>query len=198
VRRRDVGRRLVALPLLGVAGPFAPWVFALAYAVVPLVAAMHLAVDGRERFRDREAPRIAAALGWLLGVQAWSCLLAERLPLHRQEDAARLRLVAHAAPRPARAAGRLVTGLPGGVAVLLLAALALPAWLAAVAWVLVTGRPSVRLRRVLTGVLSAEARFLAVHASLAGGTEPRVRPRLAPRRLRPGRPAFAPIRATRR
>jgi hypothetical protein len=191
VRRRDVARRLLALPLLGVAGLLSPWLFALAYAVVPMVAALHLATDGPERFRTHETPRLAAGLAWLLGVQAWSCLLADRLPLRGQEEAARIRAPSRTPPGAFAAAARLVTGLPGAAVVVVLGAAALPAWIATIACALVAGRPPAPLRGLLAAGLAVQARFLVVHASLGGRPWPRFRPRRAPWRPRRARSASA-------
>jgi hypothetical protein len=133
------------------------------------MAALHLARrPSREYLRD-DARRVADGLEWLLGLYAWAALVADRAPSGAGTRPVRIRVHAAGAPRPGRALGRVLTGLPAATGMLLAGALALIPWLVSLTCVLVAGRQPRALWRLQARLLVARAVPLARQASLVAG-----------------------------
>lgn len=165
---RRGGLRALALLPLGVIGPFGGWLLPTAYLVIPPVAGLHLADRPREEYLRDDAPRVAAALEWLLWLRAYGMLVVADAPLGAAGPV-RLALAPAGRPTTASAMLRLVTGLPVALALFAAGALLLPAWLAGAAWLAAGGAVPRPVRAAHLALLRAEAAFLARHASLAGG-----------------------------
>jgi hypothetical protein len=165
--RSGAATRLGALPLLGVAGVLAPWIGAIAHVVVPIVAALHIRVDGPRRFAAEEVPRMAEGLAWLLALSAWSGMVIDRFPSARAGASLTLILEAPPRPRAARALARWVTGLPGALAIAILGLALLPLWLAGLAMLAARGSPPTSVRRAHLAAIRLQARYLARLASMS-------------------------------
>ena len=161
--------RLAGAPALGIAGPLVLWPAAVVHLALPLMAALHLARrPSREYLRD-DAPRVADGLEWLLGLYAWAALVADRPPAAPGSRPVRIRVVSEGSPRPGRALGRVLTGLPAATGMLLAGVLALVPWLVSLACVLVAGRQPRALWRLQARLVVARAAPLARQASLVAG-----------------------------
>jgi hypothetical protein len=164
--RRGALARLLAAPVLGIAGPLVLWPGAVVHVALPVMACLHLARRSPGDYLGDDAPRVADGLEWLLGLYAWAALVADRPPAEPGARPVRVRVAAAGAPRPGRALARVVTGLPAAAALLLAGAAALAPWLAALACVLVAGRQPGALWRLQARLLVARAAPLARQASL--------------------------------
>jgi hypothetical protein len=127
---------------------------------------MHLADRRPEDYLRDDAPRVAAALEWLLWLRAFGMLVVERPPLG-EGGPVRLAVEPSGRPTTATAMLRLVTGLPLALALFAAGAALVPAWLAGCGWLALRGRLPRPVRAAHVALLRAEAAFLARHASLA-------------------------------
>jgi len=174
IGRRGVLARLVAGPALGIAGPLSLWPAAVVHVALPATSALHLAGEAADDYLDDHGPRVIQGLEWLLGLHAWASLVADRPPWGAGARPVRLQVARSGAPRPGRAMGRVVTGLPAAAGLLLMEAIALVPWLAAAVCVLVAGRQPRVLWRLQAGLLGWRARHLVRQASLVPAPGPAI------------------------
>jgi hypothetical protein len=163
--------RLGALPVLGLAGAFAPWIAVIAHLVVPVVAALHVRADGPRRFAEEEVPRMAEGLSWLLALTAWSGMVTDRFPTARADGEVRLVVESAARPSAARALTRWLTALPSALVLAVLSVALLPLWFAGLAVLAARGRPPGLVRRAHVAALGLQAGYLA-HLAFAKERRP--------------------------
>ena len=169
--------RVAILVMLSIAGVTLGVFSALAYLVLPVVAAMGLAKKGPDRFLAEDAPRLARALRWIVSAYAYFMLLTDRLP--SEDDSVRLEIEPSSAwPEPDRrpstvtALMRLFFSLPTAVFLALLGVISWVVWLVAAVMIFVTEDYPQPLYSFQCGVLRWQARFLGYHASLVEAYPP--------------------------
>ncbi len=159
--------RIVIVVALGWLGVTAGWLLWSLYLVLPVIAAVAVAMD---RFRSGLATPETAVLRWLLQFSAYMMLLSDRFPAG--DDSVRIELPMRAFPTVKSALSRLVTSLPGGVVLILLSLVSGVLWLVAAGAVLL-GAPIPRsITGFQRGVLRWQARWVAYHASLVDDYPP--------------------------
>jgi hypothetical protein len=156
------GLVLIAVSLLAM---FA-WLVALVYVAIPIVTAAFVSSDGREAFREHNAPRLRRALHWIVSFDSYFTLLTDRMPNASPDEVAKFEVEFTGQPTTGSALLRLVTSIPSGLVLLVLSAVATLTGIVAGASILLTERYPDGLYRFHLGVVRWFARLLAYHASL--------------------------------
>lgn len=146
-------------------GITAGWLACVLYGTLPLIAAIALSSIGTERYLADFAPRLWRVLAWLLQLSAFMALLVDRFPTAEEGDVvADLRLTGR--PTLGSALVRLVTSIPSGLVLGVLACVAGVLCVISYATVLVGEHVPRSILAYQRGVLRWQARLVAYHASL--------------------------------
>lgn len=167
--RVQVLLRILLTIALGWIGVTVGWLVWGLYLVLPVIAAIAVSLGG-DRFRADVAPRVAAALSWLLALSAYLMLLTDRFPAG--EDTNRIELPITGRPTVGSALARLVTSLPSGLVLLVLWFVSAVLWLVAAVAVLAGASIPAGILGYQRGVLRWQARLVAYHASLVDDYPP--------------------------
>jgi hypothetical protein len=170
--RAQIALRIAIAIALGWLGLGAGSVVGLLYVVLPLVAAISIAIASqRGAYLAEVAPPLWRGIDWLLRFSAYMLLLVDRLPSNESRSVV---TEIHFTGRPgvASALARLVTSVPSGVVLLALWPVSGVLWVVGVVSVLLglpVPRPIVAFQR---GVLRWQARLVAYHASFVAEYPP--------------------------
>jgi hypothetical protein len=130
-----------------------------------VIAAIAISSLGSERYFEDFAPGLWRVLSWLLRLSAFMALLVDRFPTDDDAGVA-IDLRCTGRPTPGAALLRLLTSIPSGFVLFLLAFVGGLLWLVAAMIVLLGGQMAPSLLAYQRGVLRWQARLLAYHASL--------------------------------
>ena len=168
--RFQLGLRMVAFLVLGVAGLSFGTVFACLFLGLPMFAAVRLGANDAEgdaaTYVRTDGPRIVAGLRWFAAICAWAGLIAEELPRDAPEETVRIDVDATSHATPGSALWRVVTGLPSALVLGLLCSIGVLVWLWAALSVLFVGRVGPHAFAYLAGLQRWSIRLLAYQAAL--------------------------------
>ncbi len=167
--RVQVLLRILLAIVLGWLGVTAGGLVGVLYLLLPVIAAISISLGG-DRFRVAVAPRVAAALTWLLALSAYMMLLTDRFPAG--VDTNRIELPITGRPTVGSALWRLVTSLPSGVLLIVLWFVSAVLWLVAAVAVIFGAPIPASVLGYQRGVLRWQARLVAYHASLVDDYPP--------------------------
>jgi hypothetical protein len=171
--RVQIALRVALLVVLSFVGVTMGVLFALLYLGLPLIAAILLSQRGPSRFLAEGAPRLAAALRWIMGAYAYMALLTDRLP-GDPESGVRFAVEPGAWSTPAGGGGptvgtallRVIYSLPSALVLGVLGIVSWIVWIVAAIAILIGETYPEGLHDFQCGVLRWQARLLAYHASL--------------------------------
>ena len=146
--------------------------WALAYAALPLLAAVLIDRHGSAGYLERAAPQLLGSFEWLAGLVAYMLFVTDRLPLGSAERPLRIRARAHGQPSVRSALGRLVTSLPHFALIALVMVICSLLCVFAALSVLLSERFSEGLRSFQQEIVAWIARVLVYHASLVPAFPP--------------------------
>lgn len=164
--RAQLGLRVVLFLIIGILGFSLGALFMMLYLALPAFAAITLSSEPSERFLERDAPRIAKVLRWIMSAYAYFALLTDRFPTSEPHPDVQLEIRCDARPTPSSALLRIIYGLPHVLLLGFVLCLAAVAWMVAFVLVLVRQRYGRGLFDFQVGVLRWMARLLAYEASL--------------------------------
>lgn len=166
--RKQLLFRVVAFVVLGIVGVSLGTFYLLAYLALPIIAAFRIAfLDSSRRYFEEDGRRIMRALHWLIALNAWAGLVAERLPAQSPEETVSVALDdTSPSATPVSAVLRLFTGLPSALALCVLGWVGLFVWLWAAFTVLLSERIGAGPFDYLLGLQRWTLRLLAYQACL--------------------------------
>ena len=165
--------RVAAFVAIGAAGTSFGALFALAYVMLPVIAASRLLVRGDpEAFVREDGARIVTALRWTAAVCGWAGLVIDQVPLRIPDETMRLSIGGTPHPTPGGAIARIVTGLPSALVLSLLCAIGVFVWLWAAVSIVLTRRVGPLSFEYLVGLQRWSIRLLAYQASLVDAYPP--------------------------
>jgi hypothetical protein len=152
----------VVLGWLGLEGG---WFVALAFAALPLIAAIAISSEGADGYLRDAAPALWQVFDWLLRLSAYLMLLVDRFPTDEHLDVTtQIRFTGR--PTITSALLRFATSIPSLAILGVLACLSSMLWPIAAATIVVARRVPAAILAYQRGVLRWQARLLAYHASL--------------------------------
>ena len=164
--RVQLALRVLLFVIIGMLGFSLGALFLVLYLALPAFAAIQLSEVSQGEYLERDAPRIARVLRWVMAVYAYFALLTDRLPTREPDGAIELEIHAGGQPTVGSALLRILSAIPNALV------LAIVLWFAAIAWivafllVLVRERYGHWLFDFQTGVLRWMVRLLAYQASI--------------------------------
>jgi hypothetical protein len=158
----------VVLGWLGVQGG---WLACVAFAILPLIAAVAISSVGSERYLRDVAPPLWRVLDWLLRLSAYMSLVVDRFPAGDSSDIL-IELRCTGRPTIGSALARFATSIPSGLVLIALGCVGSVLWIVA-AVIVAVGRPLPgAILGFQRGVLRWQGRLLAYHASLVAEYPP--------------------------
>lgn len=159
--------RLLVFVGIGAGGAVVAVMFAAAYLLLPVYAAVRIAALGPRGYAVEDGPRVLRGLEWAAAVCAWFGLVSEDLPRSSPQEMIRIDVDTSGKPHGAgRQLARLVLGLPSALGLAIVALAGIPMWLWAAATVAYKERVGVRTFAYLAGVQRWKMRLLAYQAGL--------------------------------
>lgn len=172
--RMQLLARFAVFLALGLLGLSFATLFAIAYLVLPVFAAVRLgASEATPATRAADRDRVAGLLRWLASLSAWVGLCTDRLPTRDPQETVRLTIDEPAAtPSPGAALGRIFTGLPSALVLMVLCWFGLFVWVWAALTILIDERVGRGAFNYLVGLQRWSVRLLAYQAGLVDAYPP--------------------------
>lgn len=171
--RLGLALRILAIVVVVAAGLSSGGIFCVLYFGLPVFAATGIASRRScTEYAAQDGPRVLLVLGWLAAVTAWLHLAVDRLPNERPDETIHLSIEGRPSQTPARAAGRVILGLPSAVVLGFLSLLGAFVWVWASLSILVAETVPRSAWAYLVGLERYTYRLLAYQAALVDDYPP--------------------------
>jgi hypothetical protein len=171
-QRVQIPLRILLGIALGFFGITFGWLACALYLVLPVIAAIAVASRGESGFQIRVAPGLRRVIAWLVALDAYLALTADRFPLGDEGRDVHLVVSGLGHPTVGSALLRLITSIPTALVLVVLSAIGMVVWIFGAIAILVSETQPAGLVGFARGLVRWRGRWLAYHASLVDAPPP--------------------------